>query len=76
MLHSLDEVLRRGEAEGLFRSGLDPLDVHLLISSFCFYRVSNRHTFGEIFQTDLSDEATKQRHKQMICEAVLRYIQA
>ncbi|MCY1281294.1 HTH-type transcriptional repressor NicS [compost metagenome] len=76
MLHSLAEILRRGEAEGLFRGGLDPLDVHLLISSFCFYRVSNRHTFGEIFQTDLSDEQAKARHKQMICEAVLRYIQA
>lgn len=51
------------------------LDVHLLISSFCFYRVSNRHTFGEIFQIDLPDEQVKQRHKAMICEAVLRYIQ-
>ncbi|WP_420800865.1 TetR/AcrR family transcriptional regulator [Pseudomonas cavernae] len=75
MLHSLDDILRRGEAEGLFRSGLDPLDVHLLISSFCLYRVSNRHTFGEIFQVDLSGEQVKQRHKQMICESVLRYIQ-
>ncbi|KIQ57045.1 TetR family transcriptional regulator, partial [Pseudomonas fluorescens] len=39
-------------------------------------RVSNRHTFGEIFQIDLSDEAIKQRHRQMICESVLRYLQA
>jgi hypothetical protein len=53
-----------------------PLDVHLLISSFCFYRVSNRHTFGEIFQIDLPDEAVKQRHREMICESVLRYLQA
>jgi hypothetical protein len=28
----------------------------MLMSSFCFYRVSNRHTFGEIFQIDLSDD--------------------
>lgn len=75
MLHSLAEILRRGEAAGVFRSGIDPLDVHLLISSFCFYRMSNRHTFGEIFQIDLADEQIKQRHKQMICESVLRYIQ-
>ncbi|SDI17365.1 TetR family transcriptional regulator [Pseudomonas panipatensis] len=75
MLHSLAEILRRGEAQGLFRAGIDPLDLHLLISSFCFYRVSNRNTFGEIFQIDLADEQVKQRHKAMICEAVLRYIQ-
>lgn len=76
VLQAIADILRRGEATGLFRSGLDPLDIHMLISSFCFYRVSNRHTFGTIFQVDLSAEAVKQRHKQVICESVLRYMQA
>ncbi|WP_347902152.1 TetR/AcrR family transcriptional regulator [Pseudomonas purpurea] len=76
ILDSLGEILRRGAEQGLFRSGLEPLDVHLLINSFCFYRVSNRHTFGEIFQVDLSDEVIKQRHRQMICTSVLGYLQA
>ncbi|MGO4313648.1 TetR/AcrR family transcriptional regulator [Pseudomonas sp. KB_15] len=76
VLDSLDVILRRGVEEGVFRAGLVPLDVHLLISSFCFYRVSNRHTVGEIFQIDLPDECIKQRHREMICEAVLRYLQA
>ena len=75
VLDSLGKTLRRGAEEGIFRSGINVLDVHLLISSFCFYRVSNRHTVGEIFQIDLPDEQVKQRHKAMICEAVLRYIQ-
>ena len=74
VLQALEETLKRGEQEGLFREGLTSVDVHMLISSFCFYRVSNRHTFGEIFQIDLPDEQVKQRHKTMICEAVLRYI--
>ncbi|MCU7651111.1 TetR/AcrR family transcriptional regulator [Pseudomonas piscis] len=76
VLHALDEILARGVKEGLFRSGLNALDVHLLISSFCFFRVSNRHTFGEIFQLDLPDETVKRRHREMICESVLRYLQA
>ncbi|WP_223461011.1 MULTISPECIES: TetR/AcrR family transcriptional regulator [unclassified Pseudomonas] len=76
VLDSLDVILRRGVEEGVFRAGLVPLDVHLLISSFCFYRVSNRHTVGEIFQIDLPDERVKQRHREMICESVLRYLQA
>ncbi|AOE85080.1 TetR family transcriptional regulator [Pseudomonas sp. TCU-HL1] len=76
VLDALGEILHRGEAEGLFRPGLNPLDLHLLISSFCFYRVSNRNTFGEIFQIDLVDEQVKARHKAMICESVLRYLQA
>ncbi|WP_095148916.1 TetR family transcriptional regulator [Pseudomonas sp. Irchel s3a18] len=76
ILDSLGVILRRGAEEGVFRSGLNALDVHLLISSFCFYRVSNRHTFGELFQVDLPNEAIKQRHREMICESVLRYLQA
>ena len=46
ILDALGEILRRGVAQGVFREGLNPLDVHLLITSICFYRVSNRHTFG------------------------------
>ncbi|KAB0492631.1 TetR family transcriptional regulator [Pseudomonas vancouverensis] len=76
ILDTLEMILRRGVEEGVFREGLQARDVHLLISSFCFFRVSNRHTFGEIFQIDLPDETVKERHRQMICESVLRYLQA
>ena len=58
----------------MFRAGLEALDVHMLISSFCFYRVSNRYTVSRIFRTDLHDAEVRQR--RMIGEAVLRYIRA
>lgn len=76
VLEALGKVLRRGEAEGAFRPGIEVLDVHMLMSSFSFYRVSNRHTISEIFQVELSDEAIKARHREMLCEAVVRYIKA
>ncbi|WP_120994406.1 TetR family transcriptional regulator [Stutzerimonas urumqiensis] len=72
----LDEVLQRGQAAGVFRPHLNALDVHMLISSFCFYRNSNRHTFGEIFQIDLQHPEVAQRQKAMLCDSVLRYLQA
>ncbi|MCU1738547.1 MULTISPECIES: TetR family transcriptional regulator [unclassified Pseudomonas] len=76
VLETIKETLLRGEAQGVFRRGVEAIDLHMLISSFCFYRVSNRHTFGEIFQIDLSEEQIKHRHKAMICESVLHYLQA
>lgn len=76
VLTALKETLLQGEASGIFRQGVEAIDVHMLMSSFCFYRVSNRHTFGEIFQLDLADEQVKQRHKAMICDAVLSYLKA
>ncbi|WP_296186062.1 TetR/AcrR family transcriptional regulator [Pseudomonas sp. UBA1879] len=74
ILQALDETLRRGEKEGVFREGVQAVDLHMLISSFCFYRVSNRHTFSEIFQIELEDPQIKARHRAMVSDSVLRYL--
>ena len=75
IVHALEDILRRGVEQQVFRTGINALDVHLLVSSFCFYRVSNRYTVGEIFEVDLSDADIKQRQRKMICDSVLRYLQ-
>jgi AcrR family transcriptional regulator len=67
-------ILQRGQDQGLFRSDLDPVDVHMLISAFCFFRVSNQYTFGIIFQRDLSSPELRQRHRTMISEVVLGWL--
>jgi AcrR family transcriptional regulator len=67
----LERVLDRGKREGVFRPDVDPVDVHLMISSFCFFRVSNRYTFGELFGLDLSEPTLRAAHKRMLAEAVL-----
>lgn len=70
----IGEIIDRGVESGDFRPGLDPLDLHLMISAFCFFRIANRHTFGAVYQVDLLSAENRARHREMICEAVLRYI--
>lgn len=60
----------------VFTRRADPIDVHMLISAFRFFRVSNRHTFGMIFRRDLSEEETMTRHKGVIADAVINYLKA
>ncbi|WP_263260200.1 TetR/AcrR family transcriptional regulator [Pseudomonas sp. RIT-PI-S] len=74
VLVQLEALLAKGVASGVFRPGLEALDVHMLISSFCFYRVSNKHTFGEIFQVDFNDPTLKRHHRQMIVESLERFV--
>jgi len=62
----LESILTRGRAQGLFARDFSAVDVHLMISGLCFYRVSNRHTFEAIFGCDLSAVEVKQRHKAII----------
>jgi AcrR family transcriptional regulator len=74
VIGTLQALLARGTKAGAFRKGIDALDLHMLISSFCFYRVSNRHTLAAIFGRDLLAPATLAAHRRMITEAVLRYV--
>jgi len=70
----LQNVLDRGKQAKVFRQDVDPVDVHLLISSFCFFRVSNRYTFGALFGRNLSDPAVCDLHKRMLADAVLNAV--
>jgi AcrR family transcriptional regulator len=74
VIGALTALITRGEAAGVFRKGLDALDLHILISSFCFYRVSNRHTLLAIYGRDLRTPESIAAQRRMITEAVLRYV--
>jgi AcrR family transcriptional regulator len=76
VIQQLDLLLRRGREAGVFRSDIGPVDVHMLISAFCFFRVSNRHTFGALFGWDLSAPDLRKRHKRMIGDAILGLLEA
>ena len=75
VIRVLNSILERGAKQGVFRSDVNAIDLHLFISAFCVFRVSNRFTFGKIFDCDLSDPAVRARHKKIFTEAVLRYLE-
>ncbi len=70
----LSAVLERGRKAGVFLAKADAVDIHMMISAMCFYRVSNRYTFGANFDCNLSDPAIKARHRDMIASAVISYL--
>lgn len=71
---AIRELYDRGVASGAFRAGLDPVDIHASISALTFFNVSNRHTFGLIFNQDpASPEAIAVRRNNII-DMVLRFM--
>ncbi len=76
ILELLRGLLKRGAREGVFRGDADPLHIHQLIISLCFFRVSNRHTWKAIFKRDMSAEKDAKLQKRMIVEAVMGYLSA
>ena len=71
---TIEDLLARGVASGQFRDDIDPIDLHLMISSLCFHRVANRSTFGAAFGRDPSHPRLRAKHREMIVDAILRYV--
>jgi AcrR family transcriptional regulator len=74
VLSLIEQILARGRAEGRFTREVDALDVHMLISSYCVFRVANRHTFKTIFGRDLTDPTLRDRYRTMLGDLVVAYL--
>lgn len=70
----LGAVLHRGREQGVFRADVDAVDVHMMISSFCVFRVANRYTFRAIFDRDLLDPQWREHYRAMLGELVVGYL--
>ncbi|WP_159808330.1 TetR family transcriptional regulator [Cellulomonas citrea] len=76
VLTLIDDVLRRGREQGVFREGPDALDVEQVLSGLAFQRVSNRSTFRELFERDMMGEQETPHVRAMIEDVVLRFVLA
>jgi TetR/AcrR family transcriptional regulator len=74
VIKMLQQALERGEAEGVFRREIDVFDVHMLISSFCFFRINNHYTFAANFGRDLVEPSRREKYRQMIGDVVVQYL--
>jgi AcrR family transcriptional regulator len=74
---AIDHIARiyaRGLATNVFRSGIDPVELHWQVSALCFFNVSNRATFSKIFGRDLGAKKEQARLRQNAVEMVLRFV--
>lgn len=69
----VERIYCAGTAAGCFRDGLDPLEIHWLISGLAFFPVSNRATFAKIFGWRRLGPDGAEALKRQAVEAVLRF---
>ncbi|KTT21072.1 TetR/AcrR family transcriptional regulator [Pseudacidovorax intermedius] len=74
LVQLLDGVLERGRRDGVFRAGVDPIQLYISIASLCYFYLSNSHTLSAVFGRDLrAPKAMAQRLSHMT-ELVLGYL--
>lgn len=74
---AIDHISRiywRGVEEGVFRPGLDPVELHWQVSALCFFNVSNRATFSMIFGRDFGAPAQLDRLRTNTVEMMMRFV--
>ena len=65
LVGTLRRVLQRGERAGLFRKGIDPVQLYISIAGEGYFYLSNRYTLSQIFGRDLMTPralAARSRH--------------
>ena len=75
-IQGIRDLYERGVGAGVFRPGLDPIDIHASISALSFFNVSNQHTFGLIFKRDITTPEALAARRATITEMVVRYVRA
>lgn len=67
-------LLSRGEATGVFRHGLDPVQVNISIAAIAYYYLTNRFTGSIVFERDLMTKEALASRLAFNINTVLRMV--
>jgi AcrR family transcriptional regulator len=64
LIELLRRLLERGVKEGVFRAGIDPLQLYVMMVALSYFHRSNAHTLSVLFRTDLLDSGWQNEQKR------------
>ena len=70
----IDRLLRRGEKAGVFRAGIDALQLYVVMVGLSYFHRSNAYTLSVIFSTDLLDPKWQAKQKKLAAEMLGRFM--
>jgi AcrR family transcriptional regulator len=74
IIDRLSRVIARGQQDGSFRRDVDPVEIHKAIAALGMFNVTNRYTFGAIFQRDMGSRGDVRQRRDMVAELILSYL--
>ncbi len=67
-------ILDRGVAKGVFRDGIDPVQLNITIASISYYYITNRFTGSIIFERDFMSKENLAARKNFNIDTILRLV--
>ena len=74
LIQTLGEVLERGRRDGVFRGGIDPVQLYISIAGLAYFYLSNNPTLSTIFGRDLMSAKAMAERLSHITEVVMGYV--
>ena len=74
LVQTLGEILERGRKEGVFRGGIDPVQLYISIAGLSYFYLSNNHTLSAIFGRNLMSPKARNERLSHICDVILGYV--
>lgn len=75
IIDRISRVIARGREEGVFRGDVDPVEIHKAISALGMFNVTNRYTFGAIFQREMGAKGDVAGRCAIVAEMILCYLE-
>ena len=74
IIDRIARVVERGQARGLFRLDVDAVEIHKAIAALGMFNVTNRYTFGAIFQREMGAKGDVARRCRIVGDMILSYL--
>ena len=74
VIDTLRRLLARGQKAGVFKRGIDPVELHMTISALGIFNVANRATFSTIFKRDMSSAKARTARRGEVVDMILQRV--
>ncbi|MBL8386059.1 MAG: TetR family transcriptional regulator [Burkholderiales bacterium] len=70
----IEDILERGRKSGVFRAGVDPVQLYISIAALTYFYLGNKYTLSAIFGRDLLSPRAKAERLAHMTDLVLGYL--
>ena len=74
LLDTMRALLARGEADGVFRTGVDPMQLYITLVGVSHFYIANLHTLSTIFGTGLATKKALAAREAHCVDVILAYL--
>jgi hypothetical protein len=72
----LQRVIERGVELGEIDPATKAVDLHFIVTSFSFFRISNQYTFEKLFDRRTTDPRDRERMRRILGDLVVNHAAA